>query len=460
MQEREISARDCEDLRQASDQPFDESPKLAKKVWRDRWWAILDIPVGAVPLPVYLTLIGVISLFVLSGKFPTDLTIMIAVLSVGGFFFMELGRRVPLIGSMGLAAIMAFVVPSAMVHFGLIPASVAGAINGFIKASNFLYLYIAVVIVGSILSMDRQVLIAGFLKIFIPLSVGSVLAAIVGTIVGCAVGMSAQHAFFMVVIPIMSGGLGEGAIPLSIGYALITKTPEAQLFGQVIPVVMLSGFTAILLCGLLNMLGKRYPELTGEGTLQAGVQSLTAPLSRRLPRIEPAGMAAAISTMVLFYLIGVLAQRWWEFPAPVAMLVLVVIAKLARLVSPMLEAACQGVYQVFSSIVTWPLLFAMGVALTPWGEFVSAFTWPVVTTVFCTVSALITGGFVTAKWLGMYPIDTAIVVGCHSGQGGTGDIAILTAANRMQLMPFAQISTRIGGAANITIALLAFRHFA
>jgi 2-hydroxycarboxylate transporter family len=44
----------------------------------------------------------------------------------------------------------------------------------------------------------------------------------------------------------------------------------------------------------------------------------------------------------------------------------------------------------------------------------------------------------------MYPIETAIVNACHSGQGGTGDVAILTAANRMQLMPFAQIATRIG----------------
>ena len=39
----------------------------------------------------------------------------------------------------------------------------------------------------------------------------------------------------------------------------------------------------------------------------------------------------------------------------------------------------------------------------------------------------------------MYPIDTAIVTACHSGQGGTGDVAILAAGNRMQLMPFAQI---------------------
>ncbi|MFP3693408.1 2-hydroxycarboxylate transporter family protein, partial [Burkholderia sp. SIMBA_048] len=51
-----------------------------------------------------------------------------------------------------------------------------------------------------------------------------------------------------------------------------------------------------------------------------------------------------------------------------------------------------------------------------------------------------------------------IVNACHSGQGGTGDVAILTAANRMQLMPFAQIATRIGGAIIVTLTLIVLAH--
>jgi malate:Na+ symporter len=74
-------------------------------------------------------------------------------------------------------------------------------------------------------------------------------------------------------------------------------------------------------------------------------------------------------------------------------------------------------------------------------------------------ATLIGTGFCVGRLVNLYPIDAAIVNACHSGQGGTGDVAILTAANRMQLMPFAQIATRIGGAITITLTLIALARF-
>lgn len=427
---------------------------------RAQWWRLLDCRVGVVPLPVYLALVPIVAGFAIIGKVPSDLTMAIAVLSVGGFFFMELGRRVPMLSLMGGAAILAFVAPSAMTYYGLIPPPLVQSIKEFVKASNFLYLYVAAIIVGSILSMDRQVLLGGFLKIFVPLAVGSVVAGVVGTLTGMAMGMDAYRAFFFVVVPIMAGGLGEGAIPLSMGYSMITGQQQPDLFAQIIPVVMLGSFTAVLLCGLLNVLGKRFPQLTGEGVLQRGPQDAArgSAVSATPPVFDPVSLAGAMVTIVAFYLVGVLVQRVLEFPAPITMLFLIVAAKLGRAISPALEQGGKGVYQFFSGILTWPLLFALGVALTPWREFVSAFTVPTVVTVFATVASLIASGFLVARFVDMYPIDVAIVTGCHSGQGGAGDIAILTAANRMQLMPFAQIATRIGGAITVTLALIAIRH--
>src|SRR6202030_4209199 len=94
-----------------------------------------------------------------------------------------------------------------------------------------------------------------------------------------------------------------------------------------------------------------------------------------------------------------------------------------------------------------------------WKDLVAVFAIPNLITIIVTVSTLMASGYLVAKWIRFFPIDTAIVNGCHSGQGGTGDVAILTAANRMQLMPFAQIATRIGGAITVTLGLIALAKF-
>jgi len=316
--------------------------------------------------------------------------------------------------------------------------------------------------VGSIFGMDRKVLVAGFVKIFLPLAAGSIVALLVGMGVGMALGLEARHTLFFVVIPIMAGGVGEGAIPLSIGYAHLSHGLQGDLLAEILPAVMFGSLTAILFAGVLNLVGKRLPHLTGEGRLTIGEQD-DLPLGDSdgdpaAQRVHPGAstVAAAALTAVSLYLVGALAQRLFDFPGPVTMLFLAVVLKLGRLVSPDLERGAYAVFQFFRTAVTYPLLFAIGVALTPWDKLVAAFSLANVVTIMATVTALMSTAFLVARFVKMHPIDVAIVAACHSGQGGTGDVAILTAANRMQLMPFAQIATRIGGAITVTLALVAF----
>ena len=75
------------------------------------------------------------------------------------------------------------------------------------------------------------------------------------------------------------------------------------------------------------------------------------------------------------------------------------------------------------------------------------------------VLSLIVSGFFVGKVMNMYPVEAAIVTACHSGLGGTGDVAILSASKRMELMPFAQVSTRIGGACMVIIATFLYKAF-
>src|SRR5258708_19442469 len=149
----------------------------------------------------------------------------------------------------------------------LTPPQIEKSIIEFTKYTNFLYLFIACIIVGSILGMDRNVLVKGCVKIFVPLALGSIAAGVVGTLVGTLLGLGAHHSFFFVVLPIMAGGVGEGAIPLSIGYSEILHQPQGDIFAQILPPIMLGSLTALILSGASTFVGTRYPHLTAERPL-------------------------------------------------------------------------------------------------------------------------------------------------------------------------------------------------
>lgn len=433
------------------------TPKPALK---QRWWHILDNwKVGIIPLPLFLLAGGLIALDCLGGKLPSDIVVMVATLAFFGFACGEFGKRLPVLGKLGAAAICATFIPSALVHYGLLPEVVVESTTKFYKSTNILYLYICCIIVGSIMSMNRTTLIQGFLRIFFPMLCGEIVGMVVGVGVGTALGLEPFQVFFFIVLPIMAGGVGEGAIPLSIGYAALMHMDQGVALGRVLPMVMLGSLTAIVISGCLNQLGKRFPHLTGEGQLMPNRRNETHRETPTEGKMDVTTLASGALLAVLLYMLGMLGQKTIGLPAPVGMLFLAVLLKLVNGVSPRLQEGSQMVYKFFRTAVTYPILFAVGVAITPWQERVNAFTVTNLLVIISTVTALVATGFLVGKKIGMYPIDVAIVSCCQSGQGGTGDVAILTSGNRMNLMPFAQIATRIGGAINVSLGLLFLSHF-
>src|ERR1700750_396864 len=326
------------------------SPELLHaRWWPQGWCRIVDMRIGIIPIPIYVILVALIAGFTYTGDIKGEISIMIAVLVIGGFTCAEIGKRTPVLRNIGAAAIFATFVPSALAYYKLLPPQLEKSVVEFTKYTNFLYLFIACIIVGSILGMDRKGLLQGFLKIFVPLASGSIAAGIVGTLVGTLLGLGAFNTFFFVVIPIMAGGIGEGAIPLSVGYAEILGQPHGDMFALVLPPVMLGSLTAILLAGTLNFVGKRYPALTGEGRLQPGEHDKMDTTKQDAEDeagapIDVGTVAAAGLTAITLYLLGIMCHRLFGLPAPVAMLLRAVLAKLTHAVSPHLQ---QGGFVVY-----------------------------------------------------------------------------------------------------------------
>lgn len=427
--------------------------------WPNGWWNILDHKIGIIPLPIYVILICLIAtaLHIGNGKIASDILASIAILAVGGFTCGEIGTRLPFIKHLGAGAIFATFLPSYLVYAHLLPAPVIESTKTFYTNSNVLYLYISCIIVGSILGMARDSLIKGAIKIFVPLVAAVVTAACAGTLLGTLLGLGFYHTFFYIVVPMMGGGVGEGVIPLSIGYALIQGGDQGAIFAAILPMVMMSGFTSIVFSSLLNFLGKRKPNLTGEGRITPERTDMAGITPDQSGAIDATVIAATGITAVTFYLIGAVGQKLFDFPAPVTMIFIAFLMKVTNAISPQLQQGGLILQKFFATAVTYPLLFAVGVSITPWDKLISAFTFLNIVVIVFTVAVLITTGFLVARRIHMYPIDVAVVCSCSAAQGGTSDVAILTAANRLALLPFCSIATRVGGATMVTIALILMR---
>jgi len=384
---------------------------------------------------------------------------MVAALAVGGNACDWLGSVVPALRRLGAPAIIAAFLPSYLVYRQWLPANFETSVTLFVHQTNFIYLYVAAVIVGSIAGMDRRLLLRGIAKVTIPLATGSIIAIGMGCLAAVSLGMHLNFALPMLIVPIMAGGVGEGAIPLSLGYADIFHQSSSEMLTHLLSVVLFANLVAIVCAGILNTIGKRWPALTGNGTLEVmGHTNLLPkvpnhPTAEMTPQLCVSGMLFSVS----LYLAGILFRQWTQFPAPVTMLLLAVTLKVFNLIPDWLNVAAATVGRFFAVFVTFPLLFAVAVALTPWAGMKQSLHPSNLLLITVVVLSLTVTGFFVGKLLHLFPVETALINACHTGSGGTGDVAILTAAERLELMPFAQVATRIGGAVTVTVTLIILR---
>ena len=152
-----------------------------KQSLKEKWWHILDTwKIGIIPLPLFILCGVLITIDCLGGKLSSEIVVMIATLAFFGFACGEFGKRLPVVGKIGAAAICATFIPSALVYYGLLPDVVIQSTKTFYKSTNILYLYICCIIVGSIMCMNRTTLIQGFLRIFFPMLCGEIVGMLVG----------------------------------------------------------------------------------------------------------------------------------------------------------------------------------------------------------------------------------------------------------------------------------------
>lgn len=412
---------------------------------------MMNVKVGSVPLPVYVVLSAVIFVTGIAQQLPVNMLGGFAVILTLGWLLGTIGANIPFVKNFGGPAILSLLVPSILVFFNLVNQNVLDSANILMKEANFLYFYIACLVCGSILGMNRKMLVQGLMRMIVPMMVGMIFAMGVGTFVGVLVGFDWQHALFYIVTPVLAGGIGEGILPLSIGYSAITGVGSEQLVAQLIPATIIGNFFAIMCSALLSRLGEKRPEFSGQGQLikVGDADDMADALKEDNSPIDVKLMGAGVLTACTLFIAGGLLQHFTGFPGPVLMIVLASLLKYLNVVPKETQRGSKQLYKFISGNFTFPLMAGLGLLYIPLKDVIGTLSWQYFIVVVSVVFTIIVTGFIISRFMNMNPVEAAIISACQSGMGGTGDVAILSTADRMNLMPFAQVATRLGGAITV-----------
>ncbi|WP_117161729.1 2-hydroxycarboxylate transporter family protein [Paraliobacillus sp. X-1268] len=430
--------------RNLSKEGTDKNNNNKKQSLGENKMTIFHIPIMWFALFAAVTLVGMYT-----GNLPGGMIGSLLVMIILGELFGWIGDRLPIVKTyLGGGAIVAIFGSAYMVYAGFLPETITTSVTDFMKTGGFLNFYIAALITGSILGMNSKILIKVGLRYFLPIG-GAVIGAMALTgLIGSMVGFTLQEAVLVIAMPIMGGGMGAGAVPMSQVYSELLGNEPSYYISVLVPALALGNVFAIVLASLLDKVGKMYPSLTGNGQLVKGFEYEKPQFNYDIQKMG-AGLLAALT----FFTIGTLLSSFIPIHAYAIMIILVAASKITNIIPIQVVEGASQWYQFVAKNWTFALLFGIGVAYTDLGTVLEALTLQYVLTVLSVILGATIGAALLGKLVGFYPIEAAITAGlCMANMGGTGDVAVLSAAKRMELMPFAQISSRLGGALILLLA--------
>lgn len=372
-----------------------------------------------------------------------------------GFILYAIGEKLPIWKDyVGGGMIMAFIGSSLMVYGGVISKSDANLMASYVIDNKFLYFLLMALIAASILSIPRKIFMKSIVA-YIPMILGSLTGAVLlGIFAGWIIGVDPGRIISHYVLPIMGGGNGAGAIPMAEIYADKTGLDKSEFYSYAVSILTLANIVAVLYGSLLNKVGHRFPGLSGNGQLMISSSDSDHRFEDKysIAKGDENTMGALFIIMAMMLTCLVL----YAFIPAVHVFAWAVIVVMAVSFSNLITESQRRSVILFSEwgMRVFLILVLVTVGLiTDINQLLDALSLGnLLITVFI-VSGGVLGAGVIGRLMGCYPIESAICAGlCMANRGGTGDIEVLSAAKRMNLFPYAQVSSRIGGAIVLTLA--------
>ncbi|MDO4267574.1 MAG: 2-hydroxycarboxylate transporter family protein [Eubacteriales bacterium] len=416
------------------------------------WWQAL-VAIVLCALPMYLD--------VQSGSMTGTLCSCFALAVV----LYEFGERLPIWNNyIGGGLLMAFFGVALLKYFGLIPTEAIDNINRIISGDdvNLLEFYIVFLIVGSVLALEKDILVKSFAGYIPAILGGLVVSTLFGVLVGLPFGIAPTDAIMRYVLPIMGGGHGAGAVPLSNIYETVTGDAAANFYGFAIVILTVGNIFAIIGSAMLNVVGQKFPSMTGDKkTLVRGGANLARDDAKVKTNVDD--MAAAMLLGFACFCVGRIMSKiilptiaGASIHAYAYMIIFVVILAATGLIPARVRAGAKRLQSFMTGVLGMVIMVGMGADFDI-AELFSVMTLGNILMALAIVIGAILGAGAVGYLVGFYPVDAALTAGlCMANRGGSGDLACLGAADRMELMAYAQLSSRLGGGIVLIIASFAF----
>ena len=431
------------------------------------------------PWPIFAIISVVVLAAAYLGVLPQGMAGCFAFMIVIGTILNEIGERTPIINSyLGGGAIVIIFGTALLDYFHLLPhllktaedgtkiwanfahLDVVGNISSFFKPTGaFLDFYIAALITGSILGMNRKLLMKAAARYFPAIFGGLILSFALCVGLGAITGFGAVKALLLIALPIMGGGMGAGATPLSKIFESTGTMSAADAISIMTPAVAIGNAISIVMAGIVVKVIKDQ-KWNGNGALmQAGSVDpkeleISPEMQAKRDAIEIKNLGIGLLVSCAFFAWGYILAQGWKMLVPSVtihayawMILTVAICKILNIIPENIEIACYQWFQFIMKNLTTTLLVGIGLCYLSINTVIETFTLQYLLLCLVTCIGAFVGAAIVGKWVGFYPVESGLTAGlCMANMGGTGDVAVLSAANRMELMPFAQISSRLGGA--------------
>lgn len=414
--------------------------------------SIMEEKLFGLPLPYFAALSIIVIAAGMLGKLESKSMICGgAVCIVFGYWLSFIANKVWFIRkSIRLAFVS--ITCATLVYFNLVPENILTPAKAFMNDTNFLAFYIAALLTGSILGMDRKLLIQAGVRYFVPIIGGIVLAYGLGGLAGTLVGMNFKETIMFVAAPIMGGGNGAGAVPMSEVYANATGGDKAEFYSKLMAMVTLGNWFAMLGGLILKWIGDRVPKSTGNGVLMEGFKPEDSAKEYNYSMTFN-DMTAGLGLALGFYIFGRIANILLPSIHSYAFTIgFVALCKICGWIPEKLEFGAVKWYRFMMDHFTIVIMGGVGLTMMDLGELLAVLTPQYVFVVFVVVLGAALGAGFIGMLVKFFFVESAITAGmCMANGGGNGDILVLSMADRMNMMSFAQISSRLGGALILVI---------